>query len=150
MAKKSKTSLAFTKLAKGVKIAKVNAADVEKLVAKYQPKITNISRQTSGQGKLSDDSTHGDRWTPDQEEYLRYVCESGKGYVLAAAVLKRDSTVGPWAHAKAMGLKMSKSKGELTEDEKRVIDAWKQALPALKIKAFKAGKTHPNIWTNGR
>ena len=149
--KTGKGALKFSKMAKSVKVGKVIPADVtEKLAAKYAGKITNIARQTSGQGKLSEDSTHGDRWSPEEEEYLKYVCTNGKGYVLAAAMLKRDSTVGPWAHAKSMGMKMSKSKSELTPEEKKLCDAWRGNNVARKVNALKAGKVHPNIWTNGR
>ncbi len=151
MKKNAKGSLKFAKMAKSAKVGEVaSAEEIAKLTTKYAPKIVNIARTTSGQGKLTEDSTHGDRWTPEEEEYLKYACEQGKGYNLVAGMLKRDSTVGPWAHAKSMGLKMSKTRTALTTEEEKVAQAFVAQLVAKKVVALKAGKVHPNHWSNGK
>lgn len=120
------------------------------MIAKYEKKIPNLARETSGQGKLSADSRHGDRYTPEEEKYLEYVCKNGKGYKLFAAKFNRDSTVGPWAHAANRGLKMSKSRVALTPAEEKLVADFDAKLIARKIKALQAGKVHPNHWTNGK
>lgn len=120
------------------------------LITKYAAKIPNIARTTSGQGKLSADSTHGDNYTPDEIEYLKYVCKNGKGYKLHAAKFHRDSTVGPWAKAAHIGLKMSKVKKALTPSEAKLVADFDAKLIARKVKALRDGKTHPNLWNNGQ